>query len=295
LSRELKNNRLYLIIFRNRQKRSEILAGTDDDTSFLYSRFVVNRPNVYLCDYSYHMSQIIFGKNPVIEAFSAGQNLEKVYILATLRGETEIKIRNLCKENNVPLAKVPEIKLNELCRNKAHQGIAALISPVTYVAFETLIEETMATGGFFVVLDQVTDVRNIGAIARSAYYFGASGLVLAGNYSGQINEDTVKTSAGAILKLKLCRVGSLLSAVSDMQNRGIWVTAADAKGNKDVKNATFTGPTAILMGSEDKGLHYKVLEIADETVRVPGTGTFDSLNVSVAAGIMMYEYISREK
>lgn len=239
------------------------------------------------------MSQIIFGKNPVIESFSAGQNLEKVYILATLRGETEIKIRNLCKEHNIPLAKVPEVKLNELCRNKAHQGIAAIISPVTYCSFESLIQETLDTNGFFVVLDQVTDVRNIGAIARSAFYFGATGLVLAGNYSGQVNEDTVKTSAGAILKLKLCRVGSILTAVSEMQNRGIWVTASDVKGQKTVKEATFDGPVSILLGAEDKGLHYKVTAIADETISVPGAGNFDSLNVSVAAGIILYEISSR--
>lgn len=239
------------------------------------------------------MSQIIFGKNPVIEAFTSGQNLEKVYILATLRGETEIKIRNLCKEYNVPLAKVPDIKLNEICKNKTHQGIAAMISPVSYIPFESLMEETLLTKGFFMVLDQVTDVRNIGAIARSAYYFGATGLVLAGNYSGQINEDTVKTSAGAILKLKLCRVNSLLSAVSEMQNRGIWVVAADVKGQKTLREATFSEGTAILVGAEGKGLHYKVTAIADETISVPGEGHFDSLNVSVAAGIIMYELSSR--
>jgi 23S rRNA (guanosine2251-2'-O)-methyltransferase len=244
---------------------------------------------VPLCLYSLRMSQIIFGKNPVLEALSSGQSIEKVYILATLRGETEIKVRKLCKDLDIPLAKVPEVKLNDLSKKKPHQGLAAVISPVTYISFESLMEETIAKKGVIVIMDNVTDVRNIGAIARSSYYFGATGIVLSGNFSGQINEDTVKTSAGAILKIKISRISSLLTAMAEMQNLGLVMIAADVKGKKTPDQVDFTHPAAILLGAEEKGLHYKILENADEIAFIPGSGQFDSLNVSVAAGIMLYE------
>ncbi|MBK8623191.1 MAG: 23S rRNA (guanosine(2251)-2'-O)-methyltransferase RlmB [Saprospiraceae bacterium] len=240
------------------------------------------------------MSQLIFGKNPVLEAFGSGQNIEKVYILATLRGETEIKIRNLCKEHNIPLAKVPEIKLDDLTKKKNHQGLVAMLSPVTYHTMEKVMKDVVDTKGFMVILDNVTDVRNIGAIARSAYYFGASALVLSGNFSGQINEDTVKTSAGAILQIPICRTGSLLSVIADLQNQGIMTYATDVKGKIQPFEADYQHPTAIIMGAEEKGLHYKVLESADETIKIAGSGNFDSLNVSVATGILLYE-ISRQR
>jgi 23S rRNA (guanosine2251-2'-O)-methyltransferase len=241
------------------------------------------------------MSQIIFGKNPVLEAFSSRQSIEKVYILATMTGELEIKIRNLCKEHNIPLAKVPEVKLNDLSKKKLHQGVAAVISPVQYVKFEDLVNKTVAENGFVIVLDNVSDVRNMGAIARSAYYFGASGLIIAGNFSGQVNEDTVKTSAGAILKLPMARTGSVLTAVAELQNKGFLVVAADVKGKKIPEEIDLTTPTAMIMGAEEKGLHYKVLESADETVRIDGTGDFDSLNVSVATGVLLYEVVRQRK
>ncbi|MBK8079812.1 MAG: 23S rRNA (guanosine(2251)-2'-O)-methyltransferase RlmB [Saprospiraceae bacterium] len=241
------------------------------------------------------MSQIIFGKNPVLEAFSSRQSIEKVYILATLSGELEIKIRKLCKEHNIPLAKVPEVKLDDLTKKKLHQGVAAVISPVQYIKFEDLLQKAVAENGFLIVLDNVSDVRNMGAIARSGYYFGASGLVIAGNFSGQINEDTVKTSAGAILNLPIARTGSVLTAVAELQNKGFLVVAADVKGKKIPEEIDFTTPTALIMGAEEKGLHYKVLETADETVRIEGKGEFDSLNVSVASGVLLYEIVSQRK
>lgn len=235
------------------------------------------------------MAQVIFGKNPVLEAFASGVSIEKVYVLASLRGELEIKIRNLCKDHQIPLAKVPEVKLKDLVHKKNHQGVVAMISPIVYSSFDDLMTEVTASRKFMVILDHVTDIRNIGAIARSAHYFGAAGIVLSGNFSGQINEDAIKTSAGALLKLKVCRINSLLASLGDLQNRGIITLAADMKGKTTLKDLNISGPAAIVMGAEDKGLHYKILENVDEIVRIPGTGEFDSLNVSVAAGIFCYE------
>jgi 23S rRNA (guanosine2251-2'-O)-methyltransferase len=237
------------------------------------------------------MTDVIYGRNAVIEAFGAGMDIEKVFMLTTLRGEYEILVRNLCKEKNTPLAKVPEIKLNELSKFKAHQGVVALISPVKYYDYKDIIAAAYDNGQnpLLIILDGVTDVRNIGAISRSAYFFGAHGLIISGNFAGRINEDTVKASAGAILKLQVSRVHSLLHLVSDLQSLGVKVIATSLKDAVLPEEADMTVPTAILLGAEDKGLHYKVLEIVDEVTRIPAINEFDSLNVSVASGVLLYE------
>jgi 23S rRNA (guanosine2251-2'-O)-methyltransferase len=237
------------------------------------------------------MTDLIYGKNAVIEAFDTGLDIEKVFLLNNMRGEFEVEIRNLCKDHSIPLSKVPEIKLNELSKFKVHQGIVALISPIKYFDFNDVISSTIEQGKvpIVVVLDGVTDVRNIGAISRSAYFFGADALIIAGNFAGQINEDAVKASAGAILKLPVCRVNSLLTLVSDLQSLGLKVVATSLDDAVLPESSDLTQPLAIIMGSEDKGLHYKVLEIVDEVVKIPASSDFDSLNVSVASGILLYE------
>ncbi len=237
------------------------------------------------------MSDIIIGRNAVIEAFKSGQDIEKVYLLNTMRGEYEVEIRNLCKDHNVPLAKVPDPKLNEIARNKVHQGVIAYTSPMSYVDYKDVIAKSIAAGKepLLVILDSITDVRNIGAIARSAYYFGCDGIIVAGNVSGRINEDTIKASAGAILQLPISRASSLFTVVSDLQSLGIKVVATSLKNSIVPHESDMTGPMAIIMGAEDKGVHYKVLEIVDEVLKIPAITDFDSLNVSVATGILLYE------
>lgn len=237
------------------------------------------------------MTDLIFGKNAVIEAFNAGLEIEKIFVLNNMRGEFEVQIRNLCRDHKVPLAKVPEIKLNELTKFKAHQGIVALISPIKFYDFRDIVAKAFdnAEIPLIIVLDGVTDVRNIGAIARSTHFFGAHGIIITGNFGGRINEDTVKTSAGAILKIPVSRANSLLSLVSELQSLGIKVVATNLKNSLPPTECDLTEPLAIILGAEDSGLHYKVLEIVDEVVKIPSGGEFDSLNVSVAAGILLYE------
>jgi 23S rRNA (guanosine2251-2'-O)-methyltransferase len=237
------------------------------------------------------MNDVIFGRNAVIQGFEAGIEMEKVFLLSSLSGEFEIKIRNFCKSKNIPLAKVPEIKLNELSKFKVHQGIVAIISPIKFYDYQDLIASIIANGKdpLVVVLDAVTDVRNIGAIARSAYFFGVDCIILSGNFSGHISDDIVKSSAGAILKLPIARAGSLLTLVSDLQNIGLKVIASGLKSSVSLEDADLSGPMAIVLGSEDKGLHYKVLEQADTVLKIKNENDFDSLNVSVAAGILLYE------
>ena len=243
------------------------------------------------------MSDIIFGKNAVTEAFHTCQDIEKVYVLNTLRGEYEVQIRNLCRDKNVPLAKVPEIKLDELTKNKVHQGVVAQISPVSYIDYKDIVAAAFDRGEspLLIILDGVTDVRNIGAIARSTYFFGAHGMILSGSVGGRINEDTVKTSAGAILNLPVARASSLFNLISDLQSMGVKIVATSLKDAATPESIDMKEPMAILMGAEDKGLHYKVLEIVDEVIKIPSGNTFDSLNVSVAAGILLYECIRQRQ
>ena len=243
------------------------------------------------------MSDLIYGRNAVSEAFNAGLDIEKVFVLNSIRGEYEIEIRGLCKETNVPIAKVPEVKLNELSKFKVHQGVVALISPIKYFDYKNILTSVFEAGNtpLFVILDGVTDVRNIGAISRSAYFFGADAIIISGNFAGRINEDTVKTSAGAILKLPVSRVNSLLTLVSDLQSLGVKVVATSLKDAIDPSTSDMREPLAIILGAEDKGLHYKVLEIVDEVIRIPAFSDFDSLNVSVAAGILLYECRNQRK
>lgn len=237
------------------------------------------------------MSEIIYGRNTIIEAFDALLDIEKVYLLNSIRGEYEIEVRNFCKENDIPLAKVPEVKLNELTRFKTHQGVAAIISPIKYVDYKQVITALVEEGAnpTIVVIDGVTDVRNIGAIARSAFYFGANLIIISGSFSGRINEDTVKASAGAILKIPVSRTNSLLTLISELQSLGIMVVATSLKDAVTPDQIDLTIPCALVLGSEDKGLHYKTLEIVDASVKIPSMSEFDSLNVSVAAGILLYE------
>lgn len=237
------------------------------------------------------MSAIIYGRNAILEAFTTSRDIGKVYVLNTLRGEFEVQIRNACREHNVPMVKVPEIKLNELAKNKNHQGVVAEISPVTYIDYRDIIAKVYEKGEIplLILIDGVTDMRNIGAIARSSYFFGAHGLILTGNSGGRVNDDAVKTSAGAILKLPVSRDNSLFNLISDLQSMGIRVVATSLNEASLPHDVEMKEPLAILLGSEDKGIHYKVLEIVDEVIKIPSGNDFDSLNVSVAAGILLYE------
>lgn len=238
------------------------------------------------------MSEIIYGKNTVLEAFKFDKSIEKVFMLNTIRGEFEIQVRKECKQNNIPLAKVPEIKLNELVGHQAvHQGIVAIIPSIRYVEYRQLIEQAINSErpALIVILDGVTDVRNIGAIARSAYFFGAHGMILAGNTTGRVNEEAIKASAGALLQLPVGRASSIFELISDLQASGIIVAATSLTNAVSLSTCDMRGPVAIIMGSEGKGLHYKILETVDYTLEIPAVNDFDSLNVSVAAGIMLYE------
>lgn len=238
---------------------------------------------------------IIYGKNPVIEAIKTGQKIEKVFLLASLRGEVEVQVRNECKDHNIPLTKVPQRRLNEMAKGNNHQGVLAYISPVEYTTVAELVPQLLAEGKvpLLIVLDGVTDVRNMGAIARSAKVFGAHGLVIPAKGTARVSEEMVKSSAGAILHIPVCRENSLPVALETLQQHSIRVYATDLKATKTVKEVDMKHPTALILGAEDLGVSRKSLQIADEAIKIPQADSFDSLNVSVAAGILFYEVLQQ--
>jgi len=235
----------------------------------------------------------IYGRNPVIEAIENDQKIEKVFLQSTMHGDFEVQVRNACKDRDIPLTKVPFRKLNDLSRGKNHQGIVAFISPVDYTNVSDLIPLLFDQGKtpLLLVLDGITDVRNMGAIARSAKVFGAHGIVIPAKGTARISDEMVKASAGAILEIPICRENSLPVALESMQMQGLKVFATDVKSDKTIAECKFNEPTAIIMGSEDLGVSKKSLQICDDTFKIPQVDEFDSLNVSVATGIVLYEVL----
>ncbi len=238
-------------------------------------------------------STTIYGRKPVMEALEGNHPVEKIFLQSNMQGEYEIAIRNICRDRNIPLTKIPFRKLNHLARKNNHQGVLAYISPVVYTSVDQLIPTLISKGiaPVILVLDGITDVRNMGAIARSAKVFGAHGMVIPAKGTARINDEMVKSSAGAILDVPICRENSLPVALESMQIHGLKVYAADVKAQKTIAEQDLKIPVAIILGSEDKGVSKKSLQICDDTLKIPQVDNFDSLNVSVAAGILLYEVL----
>ena len=231
-------------------------------------------------------SWVIIGRHPVMEALEAGQSIDKVLVdRMAFPGD----IIDKCKQADIPVQKVPREKLDKFGTN--HQGVAAFRSQVEYTTLEDLVPHLFDQGitPLFVMLDRVTDVGNFGAIGRSAEVLGADGLIFPARETAQLNADAVKRSSGALLRIPLCRVRDLISAARFLKNSGVRVIAADGKGTTSIQNVDFTLPTAIIMGSEGQGVAAELLRLSDLIVNIPQAGDMDSLNVSVAAGIMLYE------
>jgi len=240
--------------------------------------------------------EVIAGRKPLIEGLRSGRGIEKVVLLPGSEGEEIRMIRHLCTQKEIPVQVVPAEKFNYLLRRSAagqginHQGVLALLSPVAYVEIEELLRQlSEQTSPLIVFADKVTDVRNLGAIARSALCFGASALMFPSEGSARMSADAIKTSAGALLHLPLCRVKSLSLSLKMLKAHGYHLLAAEQRGAADPAELDWDRPVVLMLGSEGEGLGQEVLRQADEVVGVPMQGSFDSLNVSVAAGILLYE------
>jgi len=234
---------------------------------------------------------MIYGRNPVLEALQEGTKMECVYLKDNLTGEFEKDIRRLCREREITLKKVPQIKLDKLTRNKNNQGVAAIGSIIEYMDIDMVLPHVFEKGEspLLVLLDNVTDVRNIGGIARSAEVLGAHALILSGKYAGMVNEDSLKTSAGAIARINVCREKNTINTIEKLQAHGVKVIGTSLTSEDAIDKTDMTGPTCLMLGSEGNGLHRTVEAACDTLIKIPQVGTTDSLNVGVSAGIVLYE------
>ena len=237
-------------------------------------------------------NNIIFGVNPIVEALQEGKTVDKIFINKNAKPERFNEINQLCKASGTPIQMVPEEKLNRLTR-KVHQGIVAFLAPVDYHNLEDTIQEIFESGEdpFIILLDQITDVRNMGAICRSAECAGAHAVVIPKKGSAGITPDAIKTSAGAIFKLKIIREDNLKLSVAYLKDAGIKVVSCIEKAEESYVDHDLAVPIAFILGSEEFGIAPTVRKLADADVKIPMPGTTDSLNVSVAAGIVFFERV----
>lgn len=235
-------------------------------------------------------SSTIIGRQPLIEAIRSGRALDKILLQRNASGDSIDEIKELAKENNIPIQVVPPEKLAALTRAN-HQGVVAFAALVNYLDLQQVIDHVVTSGAvpLFIMLDGVTDVRNIGAIARSAVCCGAQALLLPDKGVGALNEEAMKSSAGALELIQICRVNSLLKAVDTLHLNGIKVFTSEMGAPKKVFELDLVQPCCIVMGSEDKGVQPYIRKAADEHFTIPMAGNFDSFNVSVATGIILYE------
>lgn len=235
-------------------------------------------------------SDIIYGIRTVIEALKSGQQLERVFIQKNLKGDLYKELMLELHHSTTPISKVPSERINKFTR-KNHQGVVALTSPIDYQRLDLLVPSLFEKGlnPLILVLDEITDVRNFGAIARTAECLGVHGIVIPIRGGAQVNEDAVKTSAGAFSYLPVCREKNLVDATRFLQESGFTVVACSEKTKVDLKEVDFTSPTAIVMGSEENGISAPLLEMADHVAKISMSGNIESLNVSVATGMILYE------
>lgn len=235
-------------------------------------------------------SSLVIGKTAVAEAIRSGKPLERIYLQNNIGGKELTELTKLAELHKIPVNKVPEAKLASF-NVSAHEGCVALLSKVMYHELQNIISHVVERGEtpLFVLLDGITDIRNIGGIARTAFCTGVHALILPDKGVGMLNEEAILTSAGALEKLPVCRVNSLLKAIDELHLNGIRVLASEMTAEKNVFDLDFTEPVAIIMGSEEKGIYPALMKACDEKFRIPMTGDFESLNVSVATGMILYE------
>lgn len=234
----------------------------------------------------------IFGIRAVIEAIQAGKEIDKVFIQKDLQGDLMRDLMKVMKRAGVNFTYVPVEKLNRLTPNN-HQGAVATIAPISFHNLETLVEQVTESGKtpLFLILDQLSDARNFGAIIRTAECTGVNGIIVQKQGSAPVNGDTVKTSAGAVFNVPICKVEHIKDAVFYLQGSGIKTVAATEKTDQNIYDVSLNEPVAIIMGSEDRGVNPSVLKIVDEKAKLPMFGTIASLNVSVACGAFLYEAV----
>lgn len=235
-------------------------------------------------------SSLVLGRQPLVEAIRSGKAIDKILMQKNASGDSIALIRELAKEHQVPIQYVPPEKLNSISRGN-HQGVIAFTAAIQYLELQQVISFVVEKGEtpLFLLLDGITDVRNIGAIARTALCMGVQALVIPDKGVAPLQEDAIKASAGALESIFVCRVNSLMKAVDELHLNGIRVFASEMTADKPLFDCDFREPCAIVMGGEEKGVYPALMKICDETMKIPMAGNFESLNVSVAAGMILYE------
>ena len=237
-------------------------------------------------------NDFIFGIRAILEAIRAGKEIDRILIKKDLGGDLFQELHMEIRNNNLPLQYVPLEKLNRITR-KNHQGVIAFVSPISYHNIETIVPGLFEQGKnpFILILDSLTDVRNIGAIARTAECAGIDAIIVPEKGSAQLNADAIKTSAGALHHVPVCRVKSLLNTVKFLRDSGLVVISATEKAVTPYYKVNYTTPVALIMGAEDVGINADLLRISDELVILPVKGKIESLNVSAAASVLIYEVV----
>lgn len=235
---------------------------------------------------------IVFGIRSVLEAIQGGRDIDRILISQNLKGDLAKELLYLIKEKGIHFKQVTPERIDWVTR-KNHQGVVAYLPPVEYQDIEQIVEKFLEEGKtpFVLILDGITDVRNFGAIARTAECAGVDAIVLPEKGSVSVTSDAIKTSAGALFRIPVCREKNLYFVLRHLKNRGFTVTAASEKGETDYRKVNYKGPVALIMGAEDKGVSSQLLKMADAQVSIPIKGEIGSLNVSVAAGILIYEIL----
>lgn len=238
------------------------------------------------------MSDIIFGIHSIEEALDSGQEIDKIFVQKGLVGTQSNRLLDKIKSRGIAISVVPIQKLNKLTSGN-HQGLVAKISPIQTLSLEQMVENAMAQTGtpLFVLCDEISDVRNFGAIIRTAECAGAQGIIIPAQGSAAINDQTVKTSAGAVFNIPVSKVNHLKDAIYFLQTYNVQLVAATEKGEHSVYEVDFKKPTAIIMGSEGKGISKSILKMCDYRAKLPILGKTESLNVSVACALFLYEAV----
>lgn len=254
------------------------------------------RSDGFLITKGEHEKDFIFGTRAVMEAIHAQKDIDKILVDKEVNNELVKELLALAKEEKINVVRVPEAKLNRITR-KNHQGVVAHMSAIQYASLDNVIDECFSKGvaPLILVLDRITDVRNFGAMARTADCAGVHAIVIPEKGSAQINSDAVKTSAGALNHLPVCRVKNLYYTVKDLKKMGLNVVSVTEKTERLMYDADFSLPTALIMGSEEDGISQELMGISDEFVKIPLSGNIESLNVSVSAGVVVYEAIRQRR
>ena len=239
-------------------------------------------------------NEMIFGVRAVIEAIQAGKEIDKILIKRDMQSDLSKELFAVLKGTQIPVQRVPVERINRITR-KNHQGVIAFISSITYQRTEDLVPFLFEKGKnpLLIMLDGITDVRNFGAIARTCECAGVDAIVIPSKNSVSVNADAIKTSAGALHTIPVCREQNLTQTIKFLKESGFKIVAATEKGDYDYTKANYSDPVCIIMGAEDTGVPYEHLALCNEWIKIPMLGNIESLNVSVAAGILIYEAVKQ--